>query len=78
MRYAFELSKKETLERFEDLKWFINHTKLESYIESNDHDTILFIYPDKETFEKAYEIAQIRYKTLSDRFELVDEDEKHI
>ena len=75
MRYAFHLDMKEVKERKDDLNWFVKHTNMDSYIESSDHDSVLFIYPDKETFDKAYEIAQIRYKTLSDKFELVEDDE---
>ena len=72
--YGFEIDTKEVEERVDDLDWFLKHTNAKAYSRSVDGDTVMFIYETKEEMNKAYEIAETRYKTLSDRLEVSSEE----
>jgi len=74
--YGFEISTDEIKRRKEDITWFVNKTRPLHYLISGNGETAIFIYADREQFDRAYETASIRYETLSDayRIEKIDKN----
>lgn len=68
--FGFSIDKTEADNRQDDLSWFIKKTKPITQMLSNKIQKVFFIYKEKEEAANAYEIARIRYKTISNVLEM--------
>jgi len=68
--YGFSISIDEINDRKEDIQWFVRHTRpLSNLFQKDDRSKMFFVYPTKEACDSAVEIANMRYRTVSDTYE---------
>lgn len=75
--YTIEVSLEEMVDRYDDFKWFSNHTHSVAVLTHPTNKKVRLCYLDKESAIEALNIAKIRYKSIGEVVIVVEDVPNH-